>query len=313
MLQLEKKLDKKIDSTNPDGTFQKNEIQDLSRLSFSAGIVSLFLLLLLCIILLVSRITLAMPPSPEILDKIKNNDIKEPYFLKNISLLRSDGINSGNGAYLPRGAQFKSYSGEFNILTILVGFADKTAVTPSVFFDSLIYNDNDGYVDGIIIVHAGPGAEFTGENNDIWSHQWTIPQQSRDGVIISSYTTMPEYWENSGDMTIDLIPTTNSGTDNANQSQKSNDIYWVSSYPNPFNIACNIVFTALNGIKLNLKFFNIRGEEVRILVDDNIDAGTHQVIWDGTNERGNNVASGYYYYVLRTSNNIISKSITLIK
>jgi len=40
--------------------------------------------------------------------------------------------------------------------------------------------DDDGYVDGLFIVHAGPGAEETGNVNDIWSHQWVIP---------SAYTT----------------------------------------------------------------------------------------------------------------------------
>ncbi len=33
--------------------------------------------------------------------------------------------------------------------------------------------DNDGYVDMLFVVHAGPGAEYTGDPNDIWSHAWT--------------------------------------------------------------------------------------------------------------------------------------------
>ncbi|MBD3169671.1 MAG: M6 family metalloprotease domain-containing protein [candidate division Zixibacteria bacterium] len=63
-------------------------------------------------------------------------------------------------------------------------------------------NDNDGEVDGIIVVHSGPGAEFTGENYHIWSHKWQIPPTFKDGVYIEDYTTMPEYWESPGDMTI---------------------------------------------------------------------------------------------------------------
>jgi len=35
--------------------------------------------------------------------------------------------------------------------------------------------DDDGFVDGLFIVHAGPGAEDTGNVNDIWSHKWQIP------------------------------------------------------------------------------------------------------------------------------------------
>ena len=63
-------------------------------------------------------------------------------------------------------------------------------------------NDNDGYVDMIMISHAGPGAEYTGQTTDLWSHKWSISPRLRDGVNIFDYTVMPEYWAAPGDMTI---------------------------------------------------------------------------------------------------------------
>ncbi|MEW5701163.1 MAG: M6 family metalloprotease domain-containing protein [Candidatus Zixiibacteriota bacterium] len=64
-------------------------------------------------------------------------------------------------------------------------------------------NDGDGYVDGVVIVHAGRGAEFTGLQTDIWSHKWGIvPSRLKDGVRISTYSIQPEYWNTPGDMTI---------------------------------------------------------------------------------------------------------------
>jgi immune inhibitor A len=62
-------------------------------------------------------------------------------------------------------------------------------------------NDLDGYVDALIIVHAGPGAEYTGSDNDIWSHQWGIFPEMKDGVLISEYCIQPEYWQTPGDIT----------------------------------------------------------------------------------------------------------------
>ncbi len=62
-------------------------------------------------------------------------------------------------------------------------------------------NNNDGYVDAVMLVHTGPGAEFTGSVNDIWSHAWGIPQRLRDGKWLSAYAMMPEYWQVPGDMT----------------------------------------------------------------------------------------------------------------
>lgn len=63
-------------------------------------------------------------------------------------------------------------------------------------------NDSDGYVDGLIIAHAGPGAELTGNNNDIWSHKWSISPRLKDGVYISTYSINPEYWLTPGDITL---------------------------------------------------------------------------------------------------------------
>jgi immune inhibitor A len=62
-------------------------------------------------------------------------------------------------------------------------------------------NDKDGTVDGLIVVHSGPGAEYTGQNSDIWSHQWGIIPRLKDGVYISTYSIEPEYWDAPGDMT----------------------------------------------------------------------------------------------------------------
>jgi M6 family metalloprotease-like protein len=58
-------------------------------------------------------------------------------------------------------------------------------------------SDGDGYVDGIFIVHAGPGAEGVappGDTLHIWSHSWSLAQAyvSNDGTIVRKYTTEPE-------------------------------------------------------------------------------------------------------------------------
>ena len=61
--------------------------------------------------------------------------------------------------------------------------------------------DDDGFVDGIFVIHAGPGAEETGDENDIHSHKWTLDTTYSSGDIgangaikVSAYTTEPEKW-----------------------------------------------------------------------------------------------------------------------
>lgn len=56
--------------------------------------------------------------------------------------------------------------------------------------------DDDGRVDGLFIVHAGPGGEETGSEGDIWSHKWNLPggAAGADGVSAFLYSTEPERW-----------------------------------------------------------------------------------------------------------------------
>ena len=95
--------------------------------------------------------------------------------------------NYGYGSY-PQNSQ--------KLVEDLIALAD-----PSVDF-SQFDNDLDGTVDGLIIAHAGPGAELTGLTTDIWSHKWGITPQMRDGVWISTYCINPEYWVTPGDITL---------------------------------------------------------------------------------------------------------------
>jgi len=75
------------------------------------------------------------------------------------------------------------------------------AVNPIVDFSNYD-NDGDGYVDALFIIHAGQGAEFTGNPNHIWSHAWVTSSPIYvDGVRVYHYSTEPEYWRSPGDMT----------------------------------------------------------------------------------------------------------------
>lgn len=73
-------------------------------------------------------------------------------------------------------------------------------------------NDNDGNVDGIAIIHQGPGQEETGNTSDIWSHSWnmayagyTVAQRTFDGVVVGEYTTQPERKQNGSMATIGVM------------------------------------------------------------------------------------------------------------
>lgn len=53
-------------------------------------------------------------------------------------------------------------------------------------------NNNDGNVDGIIVVHSGPGAEEAADDSYVWSHRWAIPSRYYDRRNVSDYMVQPE-------------------------------------------------------------------------------------------------------------------------
>jgi immune inhibitor A len=54
-------------------------------------------------------------------------------------------------------------------------------------------HDGDLWVDALIIVHAGPGAEETGSDDDIWSHKWQMPHVVwKDSVRLYTFNMDPE-------------------------------------------------------------------------------------------------------------------------
>jgi immune inhibitor A len=64
--------------------------------------------------------------------------------------------------------------------------------------------NGDGIVDALFIVHAGPGAEETGNPSYVWSHQWQLSNTgtgcpgayaTNDGVSVDHYSMEPERFE----------------------------------------------------------------------------------------------------------------------
>jgi hypothetical protein len=86
------------------------------------------------------------------------------------------------------------------------------------------------------------------------------------------------------------------------------------NFPNPFNASTLIEFDLPQVSHVRLEIFNLVGQLVRVLTDQTLGPGYKQVIWDGKNQRGNEVASGVYFYRLRVEGKFAqAKSMVLIK
>lgn len=80
------------------------------------------------------------------------------------------------------------------------------------------------------------------------------------------------------------------------------------NYPNPFNPGTTISFSIPYGSIVKLKVFDITGREVKSLLNQNVQAGSYNFYFDGSN-----LSSGVYYYRLETKNNSEIKKMILLK
>jgi hypothetical protein len=85
------------------------------------------------------------------------------------------------------------------------------------------------------------------------------------------------------------------------------------NYPNPFNSATSIQFTVAENGHATLIIYDITGQEIRKLIDSSVASGDHQAIWDGTNNFGEKVTSGIYYYRLESGGVTKIKKMTLLR
>ncbi|NIV92456.1 T9SS type A sorting domain-containing protein [candidate division KSB1 bacterium] len=68
------------------------------------------------------------------------------------------------------------------------------------------------------------------------------------------------------------------------------------NYPNPFNPTTEIKFALPEHGHVILSIFNVAGQKIQTVVDEQKTAGYHNIIWDSKDQFGNEVASGIYVY-----------------
>ncbi|HUV31438.1 MAG TPA: right-handed parallel beta-helix repeat-containing protein [Acidobacteriota bacterium] len=85
------------------------------------------------------------------------------------------------------------------------------------------------------------------------------------------------------------------------------------NYPNPFNPATSIEFYLPDDGQVTLTVYNTVGQRVAVLLDGHTAAGFTEVVWDGTDGSGHEVASGVYLYRLETRDKTETRRMLLLK
>ena len=85
------------------------------------------------------------------------------------------------------------------------------------------------------------------------------------------------------------------------------------NFPNPFNPKTEIKFDIALRERVTLRVYNINGQEIVTLMDNEVGSGQHKVAWLGRDSMGNEVASGMYIYQLVVGEIAIRKKLILLK
>lgn len=80
------------------------------------------------------------------------------------------------------------------------------------------------------------------------------------------------------------------------------------NYPNPFNAQTTISFALSNESHVKIQVYNVLGQEISTLVDEDRPAGDNQVVWNA-----NAVTSGVYFYRIQADNLTETKRMVLLK
>lgn len=85
------------------------------------------------------------------------------------------------------------------------------------------------------------------------------------------------------------------------------------NYPNPFNPETEIAFSLPENANVSLEIFNSLGQKVNSLTNNQFPAGEHSLSWNGTDDNGNQLASGIYFYKLTANEFSQSKKMVMLK
>jgi len=102
---------------------------------------------------------------------------------------------------------------------------------------------------------------------------------------------------------------------NSPNNEIPNTSVFSGCYPNPFNPETTAYFNLAEAGNTKLNVYNMKGEKVRTLLNEELEAGEHHVSWNGNDDQNKPVASGVYFVMVDSNDNdfVSVKKVILLK
>jgi len=85
------------------------------------------------------------------------------------------------------------------------------------------------------------------------------------------------------------------------------------NYPNPFNPSTTVRYAMKDAGQVSISIYNLKGQLVKTLVNENKKAGNHSVVWNGNDDSGKPVSSGVYMYRMQAAGVNQTRKMMLMK
>lgn len=105
----------------------------------------------------------------------------------------------------------------------------------------------------------------------------------------------------------------NTGLSGTDSPELPSSFELMQNYPNPFNPSTTIEYSLFESQTVGIAIFDMLGNKVKTLVNEFLPAGSHSVIWDGTNDAGIRQATGVYIYQMKAGNQTTVKKMIFLK
>jgi hypothetical protein len=110
-------------------------------------------------------------------------------------------------------------------------------------------------------------------------------------------------------------PSSDQPTSIGNPSWRQNPTEFLlhQNYPNPFYPEIRISYNISKHAHVIFKIINFLGQKVRTLANEYKNAGFHEVMWDGKNEKDQRVSGGIYLYRLKSNGFVQTRKMLLLQ
>jgi len=216
--------------------------------------------------------------------------------------------NPGDGISLVK-VEYASRVNYFDEKITNIDNEDKTVVMGLI---SMAYDPNTADLE----VGSGPIAYLTFDVTDPTMESFTvaaadIPTPAHRLMLVwhehLADGQLEVRWNDQLDFSV-TVPVTSAGNNPIPTSYSLDQ-----NYPNPFNAGTVISFALPEASRVKVTVFNVLGQTVKVLADQDMTAGVQRVAWDGRDDNGNSASSGVYFYRIAANSFTDTKKMTLIK